>query len=110
MTTVAHARVTSFRPMGVDVSGALNLVARMVKYFSLAYVFPVVLGLGYGDPIWPFVAAGVITALFGWGLERLTKGGETIGAREGFLVVSLTWALAALSISVSYMFGESQLR
>ena len=96
--------------VGVDVSGALNLVGRMVKYFSLAFLFPIAVGLGYGDPVWPFVAAGAITALFGWGLERCTTGGESIGAREGFLVVSLTWALSALAISVSYMFGEAQLR
>ena len=67
------------------------------------------LGLGYGDPIWPFLAAGVLTAAFGWGLER-SRPEETIGAREGFLVVTLTWGLAAPSIAVSYMFGEPQLR
>ena len=109
-TEVARLRRAMHPAVGVDVGGALNLVGRLIKYFSLAFLFPVIVGLGYGDPVWPFVAAGVITALFGWGLERLTKGGETIGAREGFLVVSLTWALAALSISISYMFGESQLR
>ncbi len=96
--------------LGVDLSGALNLVGRMVKYFSVAFLFPIAVGLGYGDPIWPFAAAGAITAAFGWGLERFTKGGESIGAREGFLVVSLTWALSAFAISVSYMFGEAQLR
>lgn len=105
------ARATPGQPArGVDVSGALNLVGRMVKYFSVAYLFPIVVGLGYGDPIWPFVAAGALTALFGWGLERLTAGGESIRAREGFLVVSLTWALTALSIAVSYMLGVAQLR
>ena len=71
MTTTVRARVGRFRPMGVDVSGALNLVGRMVKYFSFAYAFPVVLGLGYGDPIWPFLAAGVLT------------GGVRLGSRAG---------------------------
>ena len=111
MTPIPRARAALVRRVGgVDVSGALNLVGRMIKYFSLAYAFPIALALGYGDPIWPFLAAGVLTAAFGWALERLTTGGDTIGAREGFLVVSLTWALAALSISVSYMLGEPQLR
>lgn len=98
------------RWFGIDVSGALNLCGRLVKYFGLAYVFPIAIGVGYGDPVWPFVAAGVLTAGAGFALERLTSGGEAISAREGFLVVSLTWALCALSISVSYMFGEAQLR
>jgi trk system potassium uptake protein TrkH len=95
---------------GLDVTGALNLVGRLIKYFSLAFLFPVVVGLGYGDPVWPFAVAGVVTAAFGWALSRLTSGGEEIGPREGFLVVSLTWLLAALAIALSYVLGESQLR
>ncbi len=98
------------RSLGVDLGGALNLVGRLLKYFALAYLFPIVVGLGYGDPVWPFLAAGVLTGIAGFTMERATSGGEAIGAREGFLVVSLTWALCALSISVSYMLGEEQLR
>jgi trk system potassium uptake protein TrkH len=85
-------------------------VGRLVKYFALAYLFPVIVGLGYGDPVWPFLVAGAVTALFGLLLERSTSGGEAISAREGFLVVSLTWALCALSVSVCYLLGEEQLR
>jgi trk/ktr system potassium uptake protein len=96
--------------LGVDASGALNLVGRLVKYFSLAYLFPIFVGLGYGDPVWPYAAAGAITAVAGFALERGTRGGESIGAREGFLVVALTWAFSALSIAVCYMLGEAQLR
>jgi len=102
--------LASRRWFGIDVSGALNLSGRLLKYFSLAYVFPIVLGAGYGDQVWPFLAAGALTAAAGYGLERFTRGGETIGPQEGFLVVSLTWALCALSVSVSYLFGEAQLR
>jgi trk system potassium uptake protein TrkH len=107
------ARLARFaRPggRGVDLPGALNLVGRLIRYFGLAFVFPIVVGLGYGDPVWPFVAALAITVCFGVALERVTTGGESIGAREGFLVVSLTWLLAALATSLPYVFGEPQLR
>lgn len=104
------ARAVRLRGLGLDLGGALNLVGRLVKYFSLAFVFPIAVGLGYGDPVWPFLAALAITGAFGLALERATRGGETIGAREGFLVVSLTWALAALATSLPYMLGEPQLR
>jgi trk system potassium uptake protein TrkH len=107
---VSTAPLATRRWFGIDVSGALNLCGRLLKYFSLTYLFPIAVGLGYGDPVWAFAAAGALTAAAGYGLERLTRGGEQIGAREGFLVVSLTWALSALSVSVSYMFGEAQLR
>jgi trk system potassium uptake protein TrkH len=104
------ARAVRPGSVGVDLPGALNLVGRLVKYFSLAFVFPIVVGLGYGDPVWPFAAALAITAAFGLVLERVTAGGESIGAREGFLVVALTWALAALATSLPYMLDEPQLR
>ena len=61
-TEVARLRRALHPAVGVDVGGALNLVGRLIKYFSLAYLFPIAVGLGYGDPIWPFVAAGAITA------------------------------------------------
>ena len=96
--------------MGIDLGGAFNLVGRMIAWFSLAFAFPVVVGLGYGDPVWPYLAAGAITAGVGLGLVRLTRGGESIGPREGFLVVALTWALAALAIALPYMLAEPQLR
>ena len=106
----SFARMLRPKTFGVDVSGALNLVGRMVKYLGVAFLFPVFVGLGYGDPVWPFLVAGTVTAAFGLGLERLTHGGEAIGAREGFLVVSLTWALAALAAAIPYMLDEPQLR
>ena len=94
-------RKRRIRRLTIDVGGALNLVGRLVKYLSVAFAFPVVVGLGYGDPVWPFLAAGAITFAAGLGLERATSGGEAIGVREGFLVVALTWALAAWAIALA---------
>ena len=103
-------RKRRIRRLTIDVGGALNLVGRLVKYLSVAFAFPVVVGLGYGDPVWPFLAAGAITFAAGLGLERATSGGEAIGVREGFLVVALTWALAAWAIALPYLLSEPQLR
>ncbi len=98
------------RVVGVDVGAALNLVGALLKYFSLAFLFPIALALGHSETPWPFVAAGAITAGVGLGLERFTQGKEHVGVREGFLVVSLTWLFAAASVAMPYIFsGESQL-
>jgi trk system potassium uptake protein TrkH len=98
------------RIMGVDVGAALNLVGALLKYFSLAFLFPIALALGHSETPWPFVAAGAITAGLGLGLERFTQGKEHVGVREGFLVISLTWLLAAGAVALPYLFsGESQL-
>ena len=51
-----------------------------------------------------------MTAAFGYGLERVTRGKERVGIREGFLVVALTWVLGAAVVSLPYLLsGEDQL-
>ena len=96
--------------VGVDVRGALNLVGSLVRYLSIAYLLPIAFALGYREPVWPFVVSAVIVAGFGLGLEQLTRGRERVGVREGFLVVALTWLLAAAVGALPYLLsGEGQL-
>jgi trk system potassium uptake protein TrkH len=97
------------RGLGVDVGGALNLVGSLVTYLSPAFLFPAAIALGYGEPPWPFLASGAVTAGFGLGLERVTRGKERVGAREGYLVVSLIWLLVAAFGALPYLLYEAQL-
>jgi trk/ktr system potassium uptake protein len=93
----------------VDIGGALNLVGALVKYLSLAFLFPVGVAVLYGEAVWPFLVAAAITAGTGMALERMTDGKERIGAREGYLVVSLLWLLVALFGALPYVLDEPQL-
>ena len=95
--------------LGVDVVGALNLVGALVKYLGLAFLFPAAVAVGYGEAVWPFLLAGVMTAAFGFGLERVTSGKDTVGAREGYLVVSVIWLLVAVFGAMPYVLAEPQL-
>ena len=95
--------------LGVDVVGALNLVGALVKYLGVAFLFPVAIAVGYGETVWPFLVAGVLTSGFGLALERVTAGKETVGAREGYLVVSVVWLLVAAFGAVPYLLAEPQL-
>jgi trk system potassium uptake protein len=95
--------------LGVDVSGALNLVGWLLKYLSPAFLFPTAIALGYGEPVWPFLAAGAITLVSGAALQLLTSGRERIGAREGYLVVALIWVLIAVFGALPYLLAEPQL-
>src|SRR5829696_2334207 len=95
--------------LGVDVGGALNLVGSLLKYLSPAFLFPTAIAAGYGEPLWPFLVSGVATAGFGAGLERATRGKDQVGAREGYLVVSLIWLLVAVFGALPYLLYEGQL-
>jgi trk system potassium uptake protein TrkH len=98
------------RSVNVEVGAALNLVGTLLKYLSLAFLFPIPLAIGYSETWWYYAASAAITGLFGWGLERLTRGKAQVGLREGFLVVSLTWLLGSAAIALSYILsGEDQL-
>jgi trk system potassium uptake protein TrkH len=96
------------RSVGVDVGASFNLVGALLKYFSLAFLFPVALALGYSEPVWPFVFGGAITAAFGYGMERLSEGKESVSVREGFLVVALTWLLVAAVVSLPYLLSDQE--
>jgi trk system potassium uptake protein TrkH len=95
--------------IGVDLPAALHLVGRFLKYFAVTFAFPTVLAAGYGEPVWPFMAAAAITVAAGAALQYGSRTTRTIGIREAFLVVALTWGLTAWAVALPYLFGEPQL-
>jgi trk system potassium uptake protein TrkH len=103
ISTARLRRAVRRETVGVDVLAALNLVGALLKYLSAAFLVPVAVALGYGETPWPFVAAGATGAAGGWLLERVTRGKERVGAREGFLVVALTWLGAAALGAIPYV-------
>jgi trk/ktr system potassium uptake protein len=108
--TQAVARIGRPRRLAIDVPAALNLVGMLGKYLGLAALFPIPFAIGYGEPFLPFVVAGVVTSGLGYALERLTADAGQVGIREGFLVVALTWLVAAAFAAIPYLFeGGDQL-
>jgi trk system potassium uptake protein len=99
------------RRPAVDFKAAANLIGILGKYLGLAALFPVPFALGYGEPFWPFLVTGAIVSGTGLALERMTVGAAPrVGVREGFLVVSVTWLLAAAFAALPYVFvGGDQL-
>ena len=97
--------------VAIDLAAVANLVGTLGKYLGLAALFPIVFALGYREPVLPFVVAGAATSGGGYALERATaKAAGRVSVREGFLVVALTWLLAAGFASIPYLFeGGSQL-
>jgi len=94
------------RRLGVDLAGSINLIGSLIKYFSVAFALPVVVALWYGETPWPFLVGGAITAVFGGMLELVSVGKERIGAREGYLVVSVLWLLVAAACALPYLIAD----
>ena len=111
MILVARVRRAVRREsFGVDVGAALNVVGALLKYLSAAALVPTGVALGYSESPWPFIGAGAIAFVAGWSMERATIGKERAGVREGFLIVSLVWLLAAAFGALPYLLsGEDQL-
>lgn len=107
MATAARIRRVARREtIGVDVGGALNLIGALLKYLSLAFLFPTALAVGYSEPVAPFVVSAALCAGFGFALELTTRGKERVGVREGFFIVAVTWLLAALFVSLPYQLAD----
>ena len=103
-------RLVRRETVGVDVGAALHLVGVLLRYLGPALLVPVPIALADGEPAWPFVWAALITTGFGQALVLVAGSERRVGPREGFLVVALTWLLAAVAGSLPYLFsGESQL-
>ena len=78
---------------GIDVGSALDLVGGVLKWLAPAYLLPVAVAIGYGEPFWAFLVAGAITGVTGLLLDQITgeKHGAAVTPRESFLVVALIW-------------------
>ncbi|ESP89423.1 TrkH family potassium uptake protein [Candidatus Halobonum tyrrellensis] len=86
----------------VDYRASLSLVGTVVRYLSVPLFAPLVVSLYYGETVAPFVVAVLLAVVVGGGLERLDPDPD-LGAREGFLMVALTWLAVACVGAVPYL-------
>lgn len=86
----------------VDYRASLSLVGTVLKYLAVPLFVPVIAGLAYGETVIPFLVTMLLTVAAGYGLERLRPDPD-IGAREGFLMVALTWLSVAVVGAVPYV-------
>jgi trk system potassium uptake protein len=94
--------------LGVDLQATFNLVGSLVKYLGLAPLLPAAIALGYGESPWPFIASAAIVFGAGALLELVTHGKTHVGIREGFLVVSITWFVAAAVGALPYWLSAEE--
>ncbi len=86
----------------VDWRTSLSLVGTVLRYLAVALLVPLVAAIVYGEGVTVFAVTIGLTLSVGYGLERLRPDPD-LGAREAFLMVSLTWLAVALVGTVPYL-------
>jgi trk system potassium uptake protein TrkH len=86
----------------VDYRASLSLVGTVLKYLVVPLLVPIVVAVVYDETVVPFVVTMLVTLSLGLGLERLRPDPD-IGAREGFLMVAVTWFAVAVVGAIPYL-------
>jgi trk system potassium uptake protein TrkH len=105
VSSVAWWRARRRFRLAVDVGAALNLVASVLVYLGATFLVPAAVAAGYGESIWPFLAAGAVTSGVGFLGQRLTAGGSSIAPRDAFLAVALAWLAVPIFGALPYLFA-----
>ncbi len=82
-----------------------HVLGLMMAFFGLLYLFPIAWSLGVRDgAVIDFVAAGVINAVVGLAVAFATRRyRRELKARDGFLLVTLSWVLMSASAAIPLM-------
>ncbi|MFB6298430.1 MAG: TrkH family potassium uptake protein [Salinirussus sp.] len=86
----------------VDWRASLSLVGSVLTYLSLPLLIPLGVAVFYGDDVVAFGATLAVAVLAGFALGQLDDDPD-IAAREGFLVVGVTWLAVALLGTLPYV-------
>jgi trk system potassium uptake protein TrkH len=86
----------------VDYRASLSLVGVVLKYLAVPLCLPLAVALFYGETILPFVVTIALTVVAGTALERLDPDPD-LRAREGFLMVAVTWLAVTAVGAVPYL-------
>ncbi len=87
----------------VDWRTSLSLVGTVLSYLALPLVIPLLIAVHDGVDVLPFLATILLTVVVGKALERLGGDERDMGAREAFLMVSLTWLSVGLVGAVPFV-------
>jgi trk system potassium uptake protein TrkH len=83
----------------------LHITGSFLKYFALAYIFPLCAAIYYGEENWHiYLYALLLTLGIGLILEFGFKTAKEIERADGFTIVGFTWLLISLFGTLPYVF------
>ena len=98
--------MSSDRDVFVDYRSSLFLVGSILKYMAIAPLLPTVVALYYGESPLPFLATTGLMIALGVALQQLHDD-PSLGHREAFLLVSLTWLIIPIIGTAPYLIAGS---
>lgn len=83
----------------------LHITGSFLKYFALAYIFPLCAAIYYGEDKWHiYLYALLLTLSIGLILEFGFKTAKEIERADGFTIVAFTWLFITLLGTLPYVF------
>jgi trk/ktr system potassium uptake protein len=88
----------------MHLAAIVNVTGTLVLVLGLAQLVPVGVSLGYGEADWPLLLQSALAAMaLGGAMVALSRRAREISERDGFVVVTVGWAAAALVGGVPYL-------
>jgi trk system potassium uptake protein TrkH len=82
----------------------LHIIGSLLKYFALAYIFPLCAAIYYGEDWRIYLYALLLTLGIGLILEFGFKTAKEIERADGFTIVAFTWLVIPLLGTLPYVF------
>ena len=81
----------------------LKYIGKVLMGFSILLLFPIVIAIIYKESIFPYIVPSVISFITGFILNSTKLENKNIYAKDGFIIVSLSWILICLLGSIPLM-------
>ena len=81
-------------------------VGKVLIGFAILLLCPVIIGLYYKESIIPYLIPSLVSLVIGLLLNSLKPDNKNLYAKDGFVIVTISWFLISIIGSIPYMIGD----
>lgn len=82
-------------------------IGKVLIGFSILLLFPIIVSFIYKENILPFFIPAIISLVVGLILNSLEPQNKNLYAKDGFVIVTMSWFLISLLGSIPFMIGDN---